>query len=354
MGRPIFDPNPNQSQGQNRGDGPQESDYPDTYAGRRAYEDDLESFQTGGTSSGGGDDGDLFDQGLVDFMDIVGGGSSPREPKEYEDRRPAMITGEGRGSPAIINTQGGDFEYERWRPPYANWVGAEIKQDIPQYTINDPLRILNSMSSAELVALQQEFVNAGYIDDETTLTGDRSFMIPTFTQLVTSADFNRVDWEYQLDRDKETYAQWLEDNPEEPELSWRQANPFVAPVYLAPDYATLAKAAEETVRGELGREVTGAEMKLLTGFLGNASKEQWQANEYNTQLANWEATARAQETHTDQAAGTVQGYDAAARFEDMFDDRFEGELEHRERVDTVNRKEGNLFGSIDTISRMTS
>ena len=341
----IFIDNPNQSQG----NGPQEEDYPDTTAGFRAYREDRQAWESG--NSGGSGVDDLFDTGL---LDIIAGQSSPREPKEYEDNRPAMITGEQRGTPAIINTQGGEYDYDQWRPPYSNAVYGDIKQDIPQYTINDPMHILNSMSSAELVALQQEFVNAGYIDEETALTGDRTFMIPTFTQLVTSADYNRVDWEYQLDRDKETYAQWLEDNPEEPELSWRQRNPFVAPVYLAPDYATLAKAAEDTVRGELGREVTGAEMQLLTGFLGNASKEQWQANEYNTQLANWEATARAQETHTDQAAGTVQGYDAAARFEDMFDERFEGELEHRERVDTVNRKEGNLFGSIDTISRMTS
>jgi len=344
MGSPIFTSNPNQ------GDGPQEDDYPDTYAGRRAYQDDLEAWRSGGGS--GGDTGlDVFDQLLINGF---GQQNAVREPKEYEDNRPGMITGEQRGTPAIINTQGGDWEYEKWRPPYSSAVYGDIKQDIPQYTINDPMRILNRMNPAELVALQQEFVNAGYIDEETALTGDRTFLIPTFTQLVTSADYNRVDWEYQLDRDIETYEQWKLDNPEEEELSWRQRNPFVAPVYLAPDYATLAQAAKETVRGELGREVTGAEMNLLTGFLGNASKEQWQANEYNTQLANWEATARAQETHTDQAAGTVQGYDAAARYEEMFEERFEGELEHRERVDDVNRKEGNLFGSIDTISRMTS
>ena len=343
MADPIFTSNPNQ------GDAPDKGDYPDTFSGNQQYQADLEAYRSGNSA---GDTGiDVFDQLLINGF---GQQTVTREPKDYEDTRPPMITGEQRGTPAIINTQGGDWEYDQWRPPYSNAVYGDIKQDIPQYTINDPMRILNSMNPAELVALQQEFVNAGYIDEETALTGDRTFLIPTFTQLVTSADYNRVDWEYQLDRDIETSDQWKKDNPEEEELSWRQRNPFVAPVYLAPDYATLAQAAKETVRGELGREVTGAEMKLLTGFMGNAAKEQWQANEYNTQLANWEATARAQETHTDQAAGTVQGYDAAARFEDMFDERFEGELEHRERVDTVNRKEGNLFGSIDTISRMTS
>ena len=276
-----------------------------------------------------------------------------------KDQGPDMITGEDPRWAADINPPSDvGYQYPRYGPDpmYGAQLGGEAERlrGRPQYTTDDPLLILNGMSSAELAALELQFVQAGYVDPKKLSGGSRGAMIQNFSSLVQEADFNRIDWMTQLKGDINDYTQWQKDNPEEKEKSWRELHPFIAPAYKAPDYATLAQSAKAQLRNELGRDVTSGEMKLLTGFMGDASRDQWQANEVSTQRAEWEALARGAETGEAQSSGTVQQVDAAARFQEMFDQRYEGELDHRQRVDASERKTGNLFGSIDTISRMTS
>ena len=53
----------------------------------------------------------------------------------------------------------------------------------------------------------------------------------------------------------------------------------------------------------------------------------------------------------EQSGGTTQGVDAEARFQQFFDNKFAGEIKHRERVDQVGSKTAGLFGSIGNIER---
>lgn len=264
--------------------------------------------------------------------------------RAYMDRDP--ITGE---SPAAAGTPiyGPGVEPDPVPPGY--WGGYRPP---PQYVTDDPVRILNGMSTAEIDALERELERANYLDPDRFTPGTgRSAIIPAFTQVIYNADTNRVSWEKQLEGDVNRYQQWLEDNPEEGPAPYP---PFVAPAFLKPDYATLAQKTKAQLRSELRRDPTSGEMKLLTGFLDEGYHRQWKANEYDVAYANWEANKRAYETGENQSAGTVQGVDAQAEFNEYFDERFADELTHRERVAESTENTPNLFGSIDTISRMTS
>jgi len=241
--------------------------------------------------------------------------------------------------------QAGDM----WDKQFRAGGGGE-HQRTPQYSTNDPTRILNNMSSAELAALERQFVMAGVIDEDSIGgTTSRASLIQLFTSLVSAADSNRVSWEQELEGAVSSHQEWLKDHPE----GWDKApyRPFVAPAYLKPDYATLAQKAKYAVRTGLQRDPTSTEMKLLTQFLDDAHRDEWQANEYAVERANWEAGARAYETGEDQTTGTIQGIDDDARFLEYFEERFEGELDHRDRVGQVAANSPGLFASIDKISR---
>jgi len=221
-----------------------------------------------------------------------------------------------------------------------------------RYKPTSARHILNGMTSAEIAALEREFIRAGYWEEDTRVTGTRASMIGTFEKIIIAADNNRVSWEMQIEGDTNSFEAWKEENPEPGKAPYPS---FAAPTFLKPDYATLAQRTKLQLRNNLGRDPTSSEMTLLTQYLGTAKKDEWQANTYDTAYADWQTRARAYETETNQmSAPTVQGVDAEARFSEMFESRYENELDHRERVDRSQRKSANLFNSIDTISRMTS
>jgi len=305
--------------------------------------------------------GGYFGTGIVDDYDVGGGDGD--KPKEQEYARPPTSTGEPWGAaawgidqePWSIN--GSDPFSEAYgyvdQPGVANAPGIYGYPEgprQPQYSANSAANILRGMSSAELEALERQFYRAGYMDEDTryTTTG-RALLIGTFTNVIHQADTNRVSWEQQIQYDITAYEAWKEEHPEEEE----KYHPFEAPDYLKPDYATLSQAAKATTAERLGRKPTSSEMKILTGFMNDADRQQWEQNVYAPELGAYNKGARAFETGEDQGSETYQGYDAAARFGEYFDERYENELQHRENVEKVKTKSDGLFASIDKISRMT-
>ena len=327
---------------------------------KAVFEDDDETTSTTtppgtGAASLEGDGGFLPNpqQWALDVAQILAGASSDK-PDPDDEREPWVgITGEGK------------FDYGRpvygpnVKPPAREWSVHGDNLVAPQYTAVDPRRILNDMSAPELEALEREMVRGSYLDEDDMVQGaSRSDIIGAFTSLVTRADVNRVSWQQQLEGDVNAYQQWLKENPEEEETpkTWRELNPFVAPVFVKPDYASLAQGVKETVRTGLQRDPTSNEMRLLSSFMNDAVYDQWKSNEYDVALANWENQARAHEDPDNYVpvmdGGTVQGVDAAARFAERYEEKFAGELEHRERNAFAQENAPALFGSIDTISRM--
>ncbi|MEN8233784.1 MAG: hypothetical protein ABFR89_02535 [Actinomycetota bacterium] len=311
------------------------------------------STQTG-QSYGSGAESTLF----PDFMSYM---QALYRPQGDDDEGPETSTGEA-------------WDARAWgidQPPEDSRFGTEVddvwgyqgglppgqpapRRRVPQYSTESARFILNGMSAGELEGLEREFVRAGYqgFSEDDIVSADRSSLASAFSALVVSADMNRISWEDQLGRDVDTYQTWLSENPDEGEKSWRELNPFVAPSYLKPDYATLSQSAKYAVRAGLGRTPTSSEMKILTDFMGDVHHDEWRSNEYDLARSNWERTARAYETGEEQGPDTIQAVDSDARFAQFFEDRFDNELAHRQRVQQVSENEGNLFGSLNTISRM--
>lgn len=217
----------------------------------------------------------------------------------------------------------------------------------PLYSDKFPLYTLNQMTTAELTALEMRLYEGGYVSEPEGITR-RWDLVSGFTNLVIEADFGRNSWEDQLDFAIENAVA----DEEEATKTWAQLNPFVAPVERIPDYATLSQSVKATVRNHLERDATSSEMSLLSDYLKSQHHNAYQSNELQVAKQGWEARARAQETEQSQTAGSVQLVDPDARFQEEFDDRYEGELDHRQRVDQTASNSQGLFASLDTISRM--
>ena len=322
----------------------------------------VSTADAGGEDTEGLEGADFGGMGMDEFVAALVLASQPKQPEGPEEAQP--ITGEAWGDRAwgIDQTppvpwysagdpggEAGDLWDKRFRR------GDIEGQRTSQYSTEDPLNTLNDMTTPQLAALELQFIQAGLIDEDAYLNGQRGPLIADFGSLMVQADHNRISWEDQLDQNITAYEQWKKDNPEEKPKTWAQNNPFIAPVFVKPDYATLAQGSKATMRQMLGRTPTSSEMKLLTTQLGSDYQAEWQSEVYDKSKMSWEAASRAHEADaTSATTGSVQGVDPEARFAERFEDRYENELEHRERVDTSERKSANLFSSIDTISRMTS
>jgi hypothetical protein len=325
------------------------------------------SVSTPSAGSGGGSVASDFDTSKIgideSFAGVPAGGSFTEEqwadwermnapPKKDRPLGSAMYgtsTGETVGQIGVPSLGPGVTPED---DPYMGWWGMDYPEAgasgrMTRYNTDSARFILMGMTTAELEALQRAFVQAGYIDEEARYAG-RATLLPIFTALVQTADTNRVSWEMQIEGDTNAKAIWDAEHPDEDP----GYGPFTAPDYMKPDYATLAQKAKASTEYFLGRKPTSGEMSILTEFMGGAERKAWEANVYAPALSTWEKNTRAYETGEDQESATLQQYDPDARFGEFFDDRYAGELAHRDRVDTVRENSPNLFGSIDTISRM--
>jgi len=218
----------------------------------------------------------------------------------------------------------------------------------PTYFDKDWAEIMGDWSIDKIKFFQDQAVRGGMInpEDSSYKYGQRDYItVQAFGQLLTDANNNGNFWEDQLDVNIAAHQEWLRDNPEEEE----KYPSFVTPVYLAPDYATLAQETKNTFNAKLGRRATKAELSLFTDHLRGTDEQEWAAN---TQGLRQEHAARAREFESEEpeSAGTVQGVDSISRFNEFFDEKYQGEIAHRERVDQVQRKQGGLFTSLNRIA----
>lgn len=217
----------------------------------------------------------------------------------------------------------------------------------PRYDLYYARRTLNSMSAAQLSVLEERLWAAGYnvLEDSSGLRS--SGLVAAFENLIVEADTNRNEWEDQLD---ESVRLW-QDQKEERDKANRV--PFLAPTRLKPDYATLSQRVKADVAGQLGRKPTSSEMKLLTGNLEGHYRDEYTQETYRRARSEWEQRSRATLTGDDQNVGAVvSDVDPLARYAEDFDERFEGELAHRDRTQQVQETQGSMFGSLDMASRM--
>ncbi|RKZ89392.1 MAG: hypothetical protein DRQ39_00835 [Gammaproteobacteria bacterium] len=262
---------------------------------------------------------------------------TPRQPTEFDE----AFTAPGLNIPST----------QRNLPP--GYIHSEPSGYTPRYFEGTYQSIMAGWSIAQIEWFQEQAIAAGMIDPERRYSVGQRDAVTTnaFYTLIGEANNNGNTWEDQLQGNIDSYRQWQSENPSG---SGRDPYPaFVSPTYIAPDYATLAQATKSHAAETLGRRLSQAEMALLTDELRGLDKQQWNSQtqaDRQTHAAN----ARAYDDQVaggggEQAGGTTQGVDSEARFLQLFDEKFSGEIKHRERVDQAGMKNAGFFGSIANV-----
>jgi hypothetical protein len=224
----------------------------------------------------------------------------------------------------------------------------------PRYKESDIQGIAARLTGPKIYEIQQEMIRAGLIDPEdTTLVGpfimgkwDR-LTERAFEHTLGQANVDGETWQVSLThmaRAGDRRAAAEEEDRIQDELD--RLGPYIAPVRVNADYATLATDVEEAIRRKLGRKPNDWEMELLTDQM-QASYRARNNQEAASARGIYDAQVRAIETGEDQAAGSVIDVDPAARFEQTFNDRFESELARRDKTIDAERRTDTLMAGLE-------
>lgn len=199
-------------------------------------------------------------------------------------------------------------------PEWAQDAGAgrptTLQGGNPAYYEGADIEVLSAMNTEELSRFQDTLVAYGIVRevvpgrlDDATING--------MSTLMSLGNRQGVRWQSVLDGVVRGGG-----------LSGgKTAEQFEARTYLKPDYATLAQDVKDTFRKRLGREPDEYEMQQLTGELTGYYSL---ANEAQTELDRMQFEQQA--TPGVQAGGTVQAVDPMARFQQLFDEKYKGEM----------------------------
>jgi len=141
---------------------------------------------------------------------------------------------------------------------------------------------------------------------------------------------------------------------------------FIPPPQLEPDMATLRQNVKSMFRQELGRDPTESELREMTGaqegLIAEAQQretEQARGQFFREQFPDtFNPERRAFERRTGQevepAGGprTVEDFDPAARFAELFEQRMGPEIRRNERVANVASSNANIMQSLLTMQRL--
>jgi len=248
--------------------------------------------------------------------------------------------------------------------PYLDWIathpvgtpGGATLADVNAagsaiYRQSDFEKILGNLTPTGLALVEDQMIRAGLINPDSTVQGAKyvpgskgPHLAQGLETLLWISNNEHQVWQTQLGR--------MAKAGDEAKITENQRPGFVPRAYLAPDYASLASAARNEVQRRLGREINEWEMQMLTEGMKGDYREQ-----YDQQIAAdrsvWEAQGRASETFEEQTpTGSFTAVDPAARFSERFQDLYSDEIDERERWAKVQQSTSNLFGGLDSMSRM--
>lgn len=193
------------------------------------------------------------------------------------------------------------------------------------YKAGDEFSELDNLSTEYLARVQDRMAGLGMLDGYVRGRKDPN-TVKAFQDLLFMSNAEGTSWTVQLSD--------LEDQKEAMGHDWAWGDrsgqggrsPFVAPTYMAPDYATIAQDVKSIMRQTLQRDPDESEMALLTAELSGWDREAFDA-EVAARRADYEAdAAAADDGATGQGGGTVQSIDPVARFREEFEKRFSGEI----------------------------
>jgi len=219
------------------------------------------------------------------------------------------------------------------------------------YRAGDEFGELDNLSTEYLARVQDRMAALGMLDGYVRGRKDQS-TVKAFADLLWMSNAEGTSWIVQLaDLEKQKEAMGDDWAGGDGSGSGDRA-PFVAPTYLAPDYATLAQTVKSQLRDQLGRDPDDSEIALLTAELAGYDRERYDAEQAAAE-ADYNAAVAADDGATGQGGAVIQGVDPLARFKESFEQRFKAE-----RQGIQDQAEAEQAGEIvraagSTLSRLT-
>lgn len=223
-------------------------------------------------------------------------------------------------------------------------VGPGINQY--GYKAGEEFTLLDGMSTEVLARVQDRMAALGMMEGHLPGRKDAKTR-DAFADLLWMANGEGQSWMqtlYSLERQKEEMGDdwsWGDDSGS------GGRGEYVAPTYLAPDYATLAQRVKEQIRSDLGRDPDESELALLTAELSGWDREAFDV-EAAAARAEWEAGEEGRD-----ASPTAQAVDPVARFKESFESKFKAELRGIQRTEEAEETSENVRGAVGLLSQMS-
>lgn len=212
-------------------------------------------------------------------------------------------------------------------------------QEPDPYYEGEEFDILRNLTTEDRVRLQQQLVAVGLASNVVygeVDGGPSSGTVGAMRSLLAMANRTGEKWESTLGR--------IATNPALQE----EAQEFEPKPFIRPDYATLAQEVKATFRNRLGRDPDQYEMQQLTGEItGYYAQEHEAANEF-AQIQHEQAN-----TPGVQPGGSVGSVDPAARFAELFDQKYRHELDFVEDKEDAVLSRQVVESGASTLSQMS-
>jgi hypothetical protein len=203
----------------------------------------------------------------------------------------------------------------------------------------DAEQILRSMDPGMVARLQDRLVSAGFMSGGAFAVGspvdDKT--VEAFRGLLGYANSQGTVWQAALGVEETGVG----------EDGGGGRAPFVAPTYVAPDYATLAQSVKDHFRKTLGREADESELAIFTAELSGWDREAFEA-EAAAMRSEYEAAEQGRD-----APAVQQAVDPLARFKESFEKRFEGALRGQRRMEEAAQASESVRAATSLLSRMS-
>jgi hypothetical protein len=213
------------------------------------------------------------------------------------------------------------------------------------YHASDVREVLNSMNAWQRSALFDDLVTAGFVED---INGPLAFsplqwgtLEEGFAALLAVSN-----------KEGENYEDMLPRLVSLGELTETTPTPFLRQPYLPLDPVAMNQFIDESIETRLGRKANDWEKAILAKHREGLRAEQHQRTQdllYDEHLARGRMaeseTGGAFEVETE-----VEDFNADARFNSFFEERYAGELESEERRNQVHNDQTQLFNSMRRIT----
>lgn len=246
-----------------------------------------------------------------------------------------------------IETSGGRRSTGRGRAR-ARRTGRTATGVLPIYTDQDTYGIFMQMGTTMRAEVELQLVEAGLLHPDDVRGGGvwSTEAQRAMAVVMTTANEQGLTWSESLNLYRANPPAGMADDEDGPGSG---RAPYVAPTYLAPDYATLAQGVKQVFRQQLNREPRDFELQFLAEQLERDYRAAFDA-EVAADRADYNlATVAVEEGTEGLTGGTVRSVDPVARLNQAFDERYGPEMNRLERIGEVEQSQASLLASIGLI-----